>query len=323
MTFARSVMSAIARTVRHMTARSSHVVHWDDVPARPSDEGDLRFARRRLGRAVGARTAGLSRYTIEPGARNMPVHVHGDEEEIFYVLDGSGLSWQDGATYAVGPGDCVVHRSGQEAHTLVAGDAGLDVLAFAEGSRSKLTFLPRAQTMWAGPHWVPVDGPHPFAAEVAAGPLEVPAPEAQRPRTIVALDEVPVSERQRGPVNRAVRDLGRMAGSERTGLRHVRIAPGGLSSLPHCHSAEEELFVVLSGAGLARLGDDHVPVRAGSVVGRPPATGIPHTFLGGEHGLELLAWGHRRPEDLVLYPEESRVFLRGLGIAFRVEPELL
>ena len=47
----------------------------------------------------------------------MPVHVHADEEELFYVLDGEGLSWQDGRTYAVRAGDCVLHRPGAEAHT--------------------------------------------------------------------------------------------------------------------------------------------------------------------------------------------------------------
>ena len=46
----------------------------------------------------------------------MPVHVHGDEEEIFFVLAGAGLSWQDGRDLsASAPGDCIVHRVGAEA----------------------------------------------------------------------------------------------------------------------------------------------------------------------------------------------------------------
>ena len=38
----------------------------------------------------------------------MPVHVHSDEEEIFYVLGGAGLSWQDEPTYPVAAGDCIL-----------------------------------------------------------------------------------------------------------------------------------------------------------------------------------------------------------------------
>ena len=62
-------------------------------------------------RAAGAPSAsGLSRYRIAAGERAMPVHVHADEEELFYVLGGEGLSWQDGRAYAVRAGDCILHR---------------------------------------------------------------------------------------------------------------------------------------------------------------------------------------------------------------------
>ncbi|MEA2306432.1 MAG: hypothetical protein QOH43_3712, partial [Solirubrobacteraceae bacterium] len=167
-----------------------NLTHWDDVPERSYDDGELRGVRRRLAAAAGAREIGLSRYDLPPGGRSMPAHVHADEEEIFFVLSGSGLSWQDGRTYAIGAGDCLVHLGEAEAHTLIAGPEGLSVLAFAEGSRTNLTWLPHAGVMWAGPRWVPVDAQHPFEAEVAAGPLDVPAPEARRPGSIVHLDDV-------------------------------------------------------------------------------------------------------------------------------------
>src|ERR687886_61330 len=105
--------------------------HWDEVePVAIDRGGELRGERRRLGAAAGAVRAGLSRYLLPRGGRAMPVHVHGDEEEIFFVLHGEGLSWQDGRTYPVHAGDCLVHRAGAEAHTIVGGPGGLDVLAF-------------------------------------------------------------------------------------------------------------------------------------------------------------------------------------------------
>ena len=37
-------------------------------------------------------------------------------------------------TYEVRAGDCLVHLGGEDAHTLVAGPDGLDVLAFGFGA---------------------------------------------------------------------------------------------------------------------------------------------------------------------------------------------
>ena len=62
--------------------------------------------------------------------RSTAVHVHGAEEEIFYVLSGSGLLWQGGKSCEVREGDCIAHLARTDAHTLRSGDGGLDVLAF-------------------------------------------------------------------------------------------------------------------------------------------------------------------------------------------------
>src|SRR3954468_3723891 len=154
-----------------MAPAHPNLVHLDAVEEQIIDDGDLRGRRARIGAAAGAARVGLSRYRLGPGERAMPVHVHADEEEVFVVLGGSGLSWQDGAAHEVGAGDVVVPRAGAGAHTILAAPAGdgLDVLAFGTGSDTSLTWLPRARGWWAGPHWLPHDGPSPFALEVAAG----------------------------------------------------------------------------------------------------------------------------------------------------------
>ena len=92
-----------------------------------------------------------------------------------------------------------------------------------------------------------------------------------------------------------------------------------LSSPPHCHSAEEELFVVLDGGGELLLGDDEHPVRPGSIVARPPGTGVSHAFRAGDAGLTLLAFGTRDPNDIVYYPRSGKVSLRGIRARFQVE----
>lgn len=294
-------------------------IHFDDVEPQHIDRGELRATRWRLGAAAGTARAGLSRYVMEPGQRAMPVHVHADEEEIFYVLSGSGVSWQDGRTYRVSAGDCIVHLAGTQAHTIVAGDEGLDVLAFGGGSDTHITYLPRAQAWWLGPHWLPQDGPNPFRAEAAAGPLEVPEPEAQRPATIVATADARAERDERGATRITELDLGRTAGSRQTGIRLQQIDPRARGWPHHCHGAEEEILVVLEGDGTLRLGDERHPVRAGHVIARPPGTRIAHSFHAGDDGLQLLAWGTRVPNDIAYYPDSGKVYWRGVGVMARVE----
>ena len=296
------------------------LVHWDEVEPEVIDQGDLRGTRWRLGAAAGASRTGLSRYRLGPGERAMPVHVHGDEEELFYVLAGEGLSWQDGRTYAVRAGDCILHLPGAEAHTIAGAGDGLDVLAFGSGSDTGATWLPRAGAMWLNPHWLPLDGPDPFAARGrgraarAAGARAGPAADDRRARRRRAERGAPRRRRRAAAATSA-----RALGSVRIGAGQLVVEPRMLSSPPHCHSAEEELFVVLDGSGTLLLGDDEHPVRPGSIVARPPGSGVSHAFRAGDAGLTLLAFGTRDPNDIVYYPRSGKVSLRGVRARFRVE----
>jgi uncharacterized cupin superfamily protein len=288
---------------------TEHLVHWDDV--RPRERRHQHISARwfNLGGAARSRDVGVQRIMVDPGRRSTPVHVH------FWVLAGSGLLWQDGATASVGPGDTIVHLPGRGTHTLVAGESGLDVLAFGTRVPLELCYLPRAQHSWAGPVVVPSPGFYDlFPLDDRAEPLEIPEP-GERPRNVVALSDVATDERE----GRLRADLGRAAGSRRTGLKHVKVAPGALSAPPHCHSADEELLVVLDGEGVLLLGDERLPVRAGHVLARPPGTGVAHSFRGGPGGMTLLAYGTREPNDICYYPRTNKVILRGVGVVGRIE----
>jgi uncharacterized cupin superfamily protein len=195
------------------------VTHWDEVEGVITDVGDLRGTWRRLGRAAGTIGVGANRIDLPPGGRSTPVHTHTAEEEIFFVLGGSGVSWQDGHTYRVAPGDCLLHA----------------------------------------------------------------------------------------------------VGSQATGLKHATVRPGMLSSLPHCHSSEEEIFVVLEGSGTLLLGDEEHPMGPGSVVARPPGTGAAHAFRAGDDGLAMLCYGTREPGDIRYYPRSRTLAIPGLRASFTVE----
>src|ERR1700730_5150041 len=92
-----------------------------ESPSRELAVGHIKGVWRDLGRAAGTRTVGLRRIEIEEGAFSQPPPEHGAEEEIFFVLGGEGLLWQDGKTYPVRDGDFIVHRPKSGPHTLRAG----------------------------------------------------------------------------------------------------------------------------------------------------------------------------------------------------------
>jgi uncharacterized cupin superfamily protein len=257
-----------------------------------------------------------------------PLHLEGAEEEIFYVLAGDGVSVQSGgedpAAYEVRQGDVLVHLALDNAHTLRAGDDGLDVLAFGQRTYAAgITWLPRAGVAWLGETWAPVgaEEDHPWAREVAAGPPEI-GELSPRPSTIVNIADLEPLERDGATVGRRVRNPGREAGSQRTGIRHAEVFPGKLNAPPHCHSAEEEIFVVLEGSGELLLwekgGVSEHALRSGSVVVRPPGTGVAHAFRGGEGGLTLLMYGTRDPNDVCFYPRSGKIYFTGLGVIARL-----
>ena len=76
---------------------------------------------------------------------------------------------------------------------------------------------------------------------------------SERPSRIVNEDAVEARGRKGQTVARQVRDLGGAAGSLKTGLSLYDVEPDRLMNPPHCHSEEEEIFVVLSGTGTVEL----------------------------------------------------------------------
>src|SRR5205085_6986729 len=122
------------------------------------------------------------------GGWSTPAHEHGREEEIFFVLAGRGLSWQDGETYEIGPGDCVVYRAAEVAHTVHALE-DLDMLAFGPRTEDESVAFPRLGMSYVGSRLVEsipsvTDGlPTQFVREADLGPPELPDP-SPRPATI-------------------------------------------------------------------------------------------------------------------------------------------
>jgi uncharacterized cupin superfamily protein len=307
---------------------AGQIINWDDVPRRAVQRGPLDAVWTNLGAASGTVRVGLRREEMQPGRRALPPHAHTAEEELFFVVGGSGLSWQGGEVYEVRAGDCLLHLPAGKAHALIAGPDGLDVLAFGDRVPTEAAYLPRGHVAWLGPTWVSAgDGEHPWARDAAAGELELPQP-SPRPPTMVNVEDVQPERTAHGEADFVQRKLSLAVGSRHAGLRHVTVAPGKCSFPPHCHSMDEELFVVLDGDGVALLqspltwdwkSEEH-PVRRGSVVALPAGTGMAHAFRAGADGVVYLAYGTNEPGDVVWYPRSHKIGFGGLGIRGRLEP---
>lgn len=198
-----------------------------------------------------------------------------------------------GGTDELRPGDCMVYPVSHETATLRASAAGLEALLFA----------------------TPAPLP-PFHSG-----------EPEPPRSINLAD---ADSEYEGEIGRWVR-LARQAGAAHAGVNYARLEAGHEGAPPHCHSADEELFVILEGgatfefwpspvpaaSGIER---EELPVRAGHIVSRPPGTGISHSLRAGDEGVSFLVYGTRRPNDVCYYPRSNKIYWRGVGLVSRLEP---
>jgi mannose-6-phosphate isomerase-like protein (cupin superfamily) len=79
------------------------------------------------------------------------------------------------------------------------------------------------------------------------------------------------------------------------GVTHWRYQPNVRAPASHRHGEQEEAYVVVSGSGRARLGDEIVELRQWDVVRVAPE--VVRGFESGPDGLEMIAIGGPRPEE--------------------------
>jgi mannose-6-phosphate isomerase-like protein (cupin superfamily) len=83
--------------------------------------------------------------------------------------------------------------------------------------------------------------------------------------------------------------------SEHLGVSHMRYAPDTRAPMGHSHREQEEVYVILAGAGRIKLDDDIVDLRQWDVIRISPTT--VRALESGPEGLELILIGSDRPAD--------------------------
>jgi uncharacterized cupin superfamily protein len=100
-------------------------------------------------------------------------------------------------------------------------------------------------------------------------------------------------------------------GATRLGARLVEV-PAGKKAWPfHCHHANDEMFVILSGHGTVRFGDNIYAVKTGDVVMCP--AGGPETAhqlqASPDTALRYIAISSMNEPDILQYPDSGKVAL--------------
>jgi mannose-6-phosphate isomerase-like protein (cupin superfamily) len=88
--------------------------------------------------------------------------------------------------------------------------------------------------------------------------------------------------------------------TEGTGISLHRLKPDKRQAFGHRHEGAEEVYVVLSGSGRAKLDDKIVELRALDALRIAPRTA--RALEAGPSGMEVLAFGPKAPGDAEMLP---------------------
>ncbi|HEY7932708.1 MAG TPA: hypothetical protein VID48_02695 [Solirubrobacteraceae bacterium] len=83
--------------------------------------------------------------------------------------------------------------------------------------------------------------------------------------------------------------------SRELGVSYFRYGPGFRSGMGHSHRQQEEVYIVTSGSGQVKLGDEILELKQWDVLRVAPE--VIRAFQGGAEGLEFVVVGSSRPEE--------------------------
>ena len=139
-------------------------------------------------------------------------------------------------------------------------------------------------------------------------------------KAIVNVGYIPLEEESHGTrfsVHRG--EIGEALGLTVLGCM-LHVVPPGKTAFPfHRHHGCDEMFVILSGSGVYRIGEAWLPVRPGDCLGAP-AGGEAHQIINtGSEELRYLGLSNVPPADLVEYPDSGKI---GVGVGSKgIHPE--
>ncbi|QLY81017.1 cupin domain-containing protein [Clostridium intestinale] len=117
--------------------------------------------------------------------------------------------------------------------------------------------------------------------------------------------------------------IGDALGSEKIYVNIDFVKPGGKSTMYHSHSRQEEFFLIMSGNGLLRINEEEIPVKTGDVISKPAGKNIAHQFINNSSEiLQILDVGNRDKDDVAMYPDENKIFIRNKKLVFNINDNI-
>jgi uncharacterized cupin superfamily protein len=139
------------------------------------------------------------------------------------------------------------------------------------------------------------------------------APSLLSAATIARLPELERKHQFNANGVRFTRTLSDVTGMKRIGVHLVRLPPGRESTQFHNHEVDEEFLYVLSGRGIAEIGDTSHEVGPGDFMGFPERSSA-HTLKNPfDEDLVYLMGGERNAHDVVNYPRIRRSMIKSAG----------
>jgi len=128
-------------------------------------------------------------------------------------------------------------------------------------------------------------------------------------KPIIHIDEVPLEHHAHGDGFEArYGHAGKAIGAKQLGCG-VHVVPPGKRAWPyHNHHVNEELYVIVDGEGMLRLGDREHPIRAGDIVAAPAGNrATAHQIINtGQRELRYLCVSTMIPSEVVEYPDSNK-----------------
>ena len=283
--------------------------------------------RRNIGLWGGGHPFDVQVRRIPAGAAVCPFHSHLIQWELFVVHAGEGTVRAGHATHRVKTGDVFLHPP-NEAHQLSnPGPAELEVLIIADnppldacyypdsdkwGVRPPGGFFRRIEVDYFDGEDAVADPKPPGGASIVAA-VTSPTPLYRQLNLEDVAWETWTSPK--GKFRGTSKELSIALGAQRntpTGLgghpfdlELSRLAPGECGCPFHSHSAQWELFWILSGEATVRVGDERHTLVAGDIVLHPP--GETHAITNTGAG-ELLFYlvADNPPQDNWYYPDSHK-----------------
>lgn len=116
----------------------------------------------RAGPLIGLKGLGCSLVVVPPGKSACPKHRHHTLDELFFVLEGEGVTRLDGQTLPIEAGDLIAAPAGKEAHQIInTGRVDLRYLAIAVENPVDIVEYPDSGKIGIAAGLGPAGGPPP------------------------------------------------------------------------------------------------------------------------------------------------------------------